>query len=478
MILGEISSAKKSIDIAVPWFTDSELFNALLQKADNKEIIIRVITLDDKINNESDLNFSILSKINNNCSVSLIKGSFLKTEPLMHSKFCIIDNKTTINGSYNWTSKANINHETVTLHKNDIEISKEFSTQFEFLLSLYFNIDENIKDNIEIQKLWLYVNNIKNIIISNEMSFLNLYISKIGELNFISDNQLQLFTNELINYYNESNYYKILITIGKINNFLTDKSFEIYNLARAEYEFKNYTKALELYSHVIEIKPDLDIAWLDYAMISIKADDNLMESLTFSQITSIINPSNFNAVQLESDLLIELTDGGSANDFEYLDSFIRQNPYNIKAIFKYIPTLISSNKLIEAENLIRQALEIDKYNIYSYKLLGQLYFYREEPQNSIEILIKYTSIVEDDDQSYFIMGASYYLLENYVESIKLLNLANSLKPNDFNTIFLLAEVYFKFERYDKANIYIQKALQLKKSSKDANELLIKINKRL
>ncbi len=479
MILGEISIAKKSIDIAVPWFTDFELFNALLKVAQNDDIIIRVISLDDRINNESGLNYSVLSEINNSCSVSLINGGFIKTEPLMHSKFCIIDNKTTINGSYNWTSKANINHETVTLHKNDIEISKEFSTQFEFLLSLYFNIDKNknIYDR-ELKQLWLYANNIKNIIISNEKTFLNEYMFKLGELKFNSNNELNLFTRDLINYCNDSNDYRILMTIGKINNFISDKSIEIYNLARAEYELKNYKKALEIYLSVIDLKPDLEIAWIDCAKISSIIEENLMLPLSFSQIASIINSSNFDAVQLEADILIELTTGGSANDIEYLESFIRQNPNNVKALLKYGSALISSNNYVKAEEVIHKALEIDKCNIYVYKLLGSLYFHKEDPEKSIEYLLKYISIIEDDHESLLMMGASYYFLDKYDESIKYLNKSNSLKSNVFNTLFLLAEVNFKFERYNQANIFIMEAIGLKKTSKEAIDLLNKISKRL
>ena len=50
---------------------------------------------------------------------------------LMHNKFCIIDLKTVIHGSFNWTTKANYNRETIEIiHGFGHEHVEKFLNQF------------------------------------------------------------------------------------------------------------------------------------------------------------------------------------------------------------------------------------------------------------------------------------------------------------------------------------------------------------
>jgi len=37
----------------------------------------------------------------------------------MHNKFCVIDSKTVVTGSYNWTKKAQSNYENITIIKDE-----------------------------------------------------------------------------------------------------------------------------------------------------------------------------------------------------------------------------------------------------------------------------------------------------------------------------------------------------------------------
>jgi phosphatidylserine/phosphatidylglycerophosphate/cardiolipin synthase-like enzyme len=50
-------------------------------------------------------------------------------ENLMHNKFCIIDLKTVIHGSYNWTNRARFNDETIEV-VNSREVAEKFSDEF------------------------------------------------------------------------------------------------------------------------------------------------------------------------------------------------------------------------------------------------------------------------------------------------------------------------------------------------------------
>ena len=47
----------------------------------------------------------------------------------MHHKFCIIDLKTTIHGTYNWTKAAQYNKETISIDRNR-KTAEKFADEF------------------------------------------------------------------------------------------------------------------------------------------------------------------------------------------------------------------------------------------------------------------------------------------------------------------------------------------------------------
>jgi len=49
---------------------------------------------------------------------------------IMHYKFCVIDSKTVIEGSYNWTKKAQYNNEHITITSNNYEFAEKFAERF------------------------------------------------------------------------------------------------------------------------------------------------------------------------------------------------------------------------------------------------------------------------------------------------------------------------------------------------------------
>lgn len=128
-ILKEIYSAEKSLKIAVAWFTNNELFEALLLKCKAK-IPVELIIINDSINlRQFGLDFNLF----------INEGGVLffgDTDNLMHHKFCIIDDKVLINGSYNWTYWAETqNEENITILKNEIDVLKSFDEEFRKLIS-------------------------------------------------------------------------------------------------------------------------------------------------------------------------------------------------------------------------------------------------------------------------------------------------------------------------------------------------------
>ena len=120
----ELFGAKKSIKIAVAWFTNELLLHPLvlkLQTGVNVEIILN----DDNINKggESSLDFTSF----------LEAGGILRwntSKQLLHEKFCIIDDRIVISGSYNWTNKAEYNDEVETFYFDEQETCGFFNSQF------------------------------------------------------------------------------------------------------------------------------------------------------------------------------------------------------------------------------------------------------------------------------------------------------------------------------------------------------------
>jgi len=123
-ILKEIYASKKSLKIAVAWFTNYELFIAILQKCKDK-IPVELIIINDSIN---------LKKFGLDFNLFIQEGGVLyfgESETLMHHKFCIIDDKILVNGSYNWTYWAETqNNENITIIKEEDELLEKFDAEF------------------------------------------------------------------------------------------------------------------------------------------------------------------------------------------------------------------------------------------------------------------------------------------------------------------------------------------------------------
>ena len=120
----ELFGAKKSIKIAVAWFTNELLLHPLVLKLQTG-VSVEIILNDDNINKggESSLDFTSF----------LEAGGILRwntSKQLLHEKFCIIDDRVVISGSYNWTNKAEYNDEVETFYFDEQETCGFFNSQF------------------------------------------------------------------------------------------------------------------------------------------------------------------------------------------------------------------------------------------------------------------------------------------------------------------------------------------------------------
>jgi hypothetical protein len=142
-IISEIDNAQNSILIAVAWFNNREIYNALLNKA-KTGIKIELIIVNDEVNNKSGgLDYQRLID-------SDVRFYFADSARLMHNKFSIYDGETLLNGSYNWTHAAERrNKENLIIIKNEQDLIKQFNNQFEQLKPSkpVLNVREYLKKN-------------------------------------------------------------------------------------------------------------------------------------------------------------------------------------------------------------------------------------------------------------------------------------------------------------------------------------------
>lgn len=123
-----LDEARQEVLVAVAWLTDPQLTRSLAQCA-AKGCRVVVIIHDDAINAQY-------------CPVEWLREQGVRVllypqqdaySSMMHHKFCVTDQRTTITGSYNWTVKANRNEENIIILREDSETARMFKQTFEAL---------------------------------------------------------------------------------------------------------------------------------------------------------------------------------------------------------------------------------------------------------------------------------------------------------------------------------------------------------
>lgn len=170
----ELNQAKLSIYVAVAWFTRHDLFDILLEKAE-QGVKVQLLISNDMINLNSGIDYASL---NTGLSAMHFIGDGKKD--LMHNKFCIIDENVIINGSYNWSYKAEKNHENITIISGDTRLAEHFIEQFRRIRGGYSDYQENVP-SFDLSKVVRYLTIAKNFILLEELDELNLIIKRLSE---------------------------------------------------------------------------------------------------------------------------------------------------------------------------------------------------------------------------------------------------------------------------------------------------------
>ncbi len=192
------------------WFTDADLFQILIQKA-LKGVKIELIINNDDINNEGKNKFETLYQYGGRV--------FYPNEDdiLMHNKFCIIDNKIVLSGSYNWTNKANYNDENLIVI-DDQNMVCDFDTEF-----------------IKLREKCVGIEHFLNLEIKHEIN-----LSDVNELIKRAESRA-----EIGNYQAAIKDYEAIISINSDKEYLFQIAFCYYQLDNSNAAINYYSKYLE-----------------------------------------------------------------------------------------------------------------------------------------------------------------------------------------------------------------------------------------
>jgi hypothetical protein len=139
-IVSEINNSKQIVYIAMAFFTDRDIANAIIG-ARSRNVSIDII-LSSNAQNET------VKQMFREANINVHAFDTGDERGMMHHKFCLIDNKITINGSYNYSYNAS-NNNVENIHiSDDYSIFKQFLQEFE---KLKYNIDNSIDVNTTIQ---------------------------------------------------------------------------------------------------------------------------------------------------------------------------------------------------------------------------------------------------------------------------------------------------------------------------------------
>jgi phosphatidylserine/phosphatidylglycerophosphate/cardiolipin synthase-like enzyme len=123
ILIKEINAAEKTLDVAIYLFTKENIAEAILE-AKKRGVDVKVIT--DKQESQSKVQKAILDKLKaNNIEVKINSHT-----GLMHLKLSIIDDKTTLCGSYNYTVNATKENDENLIIMRMPNIVSQYSAEF------------------------------------------------------------------------------------------------------------------------------------------------------------------------------------------------------------------------------------------------------------------------------------------------------------------------------------------------------------
>lgn len=375
----QLSLARHSVIIAVAWFTDSELFNLLLEQS-SRGVNVQLLIVNDEINNQSGIKYEELLtsggklwKVNNQVN-------------LMHNKFCVIDEQVVINGSYNWTNKAKYNHESITVIE-DTDIALQFLAEFNGLTRKYFGTDSN-HSMLDYTKICIRLEIIKELIRLEDIEDFNVQIKKLRMQvpeSDINENISQI--NEILDYCFCKNYSAAVHYIEKFTQrFKTLTVFVDAEIMAMRLELK----VLELQvSSLEDERIEIDKLLYTYNIRHDQELGDLVSKLLY------LRKERLKSNALKDDKIKEEAEAAEKEYHEYKESIIENKDESI--------TKLSDEELTEIKTKYRKASKLCHPDVVAeqYKDLAHDVFQVLQKSYEINDLSKVSEILTNLEKGIF-----------------------------------------------------------------------------
>lgn len=243
-IISEINNATQSIYLAMAYFTDREIAMAIVG-AKNRNVLVDII---------------LSSNIQNDTVKLMLKGANIivhafetgDARGIMHHKFCLIDNKITINGSYNYSINAS-NNNVENIHvSDDPSTYSQFFSEFE---RLKYNIDNNIAVNatapnpeIKVQQIQpvniidTFSQKLHNLIYSSALINADEYKKKGYKTSEEHNGNIEIFRAEFGNLKEEIRAYATDEGLNSKKNILTSNISVAYESTKTDLDIERQNK--------------------------------------------------------------------------------------------------------------------------------------------------------------------------------------------------------------------------------------------
>jgi phosphatidylserine/phosphatidylglycerophosphate/cardiolipin synthase-like enzyme len=196
-IISEINNSVQCIYLAMAYFTDRDIANAIIESKFRGVFVDVILSSNQQNQNIKSLFLDAGIKVH-----SFDTGD---ARGIMHHKFCLIDNKIVMNGSFNYSYNASTNN------VENIQVSDNLSTYTQFhdeFERLKYNIDNNLDLN--------EVNQMPKI--EEVLQPMNPVETFLKQLNFLVFSSSELDTEV----YKKNGYEKSKENLGNIDIFRTE----------------------------------------------------------------------------------------------------------------------------------------------------------------------------------------------------------------------------------------------------------------
>ena len=417
-IVSEIDKAQKSIFIAVAWFTNRNIFNVLQRKA-IEGCQINLMYSADHINENSSIDFDLLKTKNSNV-FPIGDGD----HDLMHNKFCVIDHCTVITGSYNWSNKAESNHENITITNGVASLAEQFVSEFNKIKQQYYPESETQKTEFPLSKIIKRLEIIKNFVILEETDEISRSTLKLEQYLFNSD------INEIIALIQKEDFGD---AIHKIENFINkNQQLSIWTdpeIAALKLEIKNIENQINAFDNE---KTELEKILADFQhQHSIELGEIILEILKLRRIKFKDDKEKFEEAKRDEEEYQGQFEAEKEKDIQVLNE---EQKKELKKKFRKATTLCHPDKFSN------ETIEVQKQAEEIFKELNEA--------NAKNDLARVTEILEDLEKGILkaekgdsisdkeILRATIYLLKDKLKNIEseILNIKQSTTFKTVNSI--------------------------------------------